>query len=163
MSLGKRFFQVLNLVTPFFVCSLVWLLGKSGSWRDTFVEPSLPKLLSPAPITFAIWGPIFVLIAGALVYQSRDLLPGQEKVETSIVRDFSMLFFLSSLFSGLWYVAWSRRLIWTSIALMMLYYVSLLLGYFRLGINLSPLGKWRRILVTGAVACIRGGLLLLPW
>ena len=156
MGLGKRFFQVMNLVTPLFVGSLVWLLGKSGSWRDTFVEPSLPKLLSPAPITFAIWGPIFVLIAGALVYQSRDLLPGQEKVETSIVRDFSMLFFLSSLFSGLWYVAWSRRLIWTSIALMMLYYVSLLLGYFRLGINLSPLGKWRRILVTGGWSMYTG-------
>lgn len=156
MGLGKRFYQVLNLVTPFFVGSLVWLLGKSGSVRDTFVEPSLPKLLSPAPVTFAIWGPIFVLIAGALVYQSLDLLPGREKVETTIVRTFSVFFFLSSVFSGLWYVAWSRSLIWTSIALMMLYYVSVLLGYFRLRINLAPPDRWMKVLVTGGWSMYTG-------
>ncbi len=153
---GKRFFQVLNLVTPLFVGLMISPLGRSGSWQDTFVEPSLPKLLTPAPITFAVWGPIFVLMAGFLVYQGRDLLPGREMVETPYVLDVGWFFFLSSLLTGLWYVAWSRRLIWASIALMVFYYLSLLAGYFRLGINLSPLSKWERVLVTGGWSMYTG-------
>jgi len=135
---------------------MISLLGRSGSWQDTFVEPSLPKLLTPAPITFAVWGPIFVLMAGFLVYQGRDLLPGQEMVEMPYVLDVGWFFFLSSVLTGLWYVAWSRRLIWASIALMVLYYVSLLAGYFRLGINLVPLGRWERVLVTGGWSMYTG-------
>jgi hypothetical protein len=153
---GKRFFQVLNLVTPLFVGLLISLLSISGSLQDTFVEPSLAKLLTPAPITFAIWGPIFVLMAGFLVYQGRDLLPGREKVEMPYVLDVGWFFFLSSLLTGLWYVAWSRRLIWTSITLMVLYYVSLLAGYFRLDINMAPLSRRERVLVTGGWSMYTG-------
>lgn len=142
--------------TPLFVGLMISLLGRSGSWQDTFVEPSLPKLLTPAPITFAIWGPIFVLMAGFLVYQGRDLLPGREMVEMPYVLDVGWFFFLSSVLTGLWYVAWSRRLIWTSIALMALYYLSLLAGYFQLGINLVPLGRRERVLVTGGWSMYTG-------
>ncbi len=156
MGFGKRFFQVLNLVTPLFVGLLISLLGRSGSWQDTFVEPSLPKLLTPAPITFAVWGPIFILMAGFLVYQGRDLLPGRDKIEMPYVLDVNVFFFLSSVLTGLWYVAWSRRLIWTSIALMVLYYLSLLAGYFRLGINMVPLSRRERVFVTGGWSMYTG-------
>ncbi|MBD3173265.1 hypothetical protein GF326_12435 [Candidatus Bathyarchaeota archaeon] len=67
---------------------------------------------------------------------------------------------MSSVFSGLWIIAWSSRMIWTSISLMMLYHISLLLGYFRLGINLSPQSRWRRVLVTGGWSMYTGWITL---
>ena len=156
MSFSKRFLQVLKLSTPFIVGILSWFLNSSESWRDTFTEPSLLKLLTPAPITFAIWGPIFILLTVFLLYQSRDFLLDRESIEMPYVQEISVFFFLSSLFSGLWYIAWSRRMIWVSIGLMILYYMSLLAAYFRMGINKSHVSRKERILVTGGWSMYTG-------
>jgi len=153
----KRFLQVLNLLTPIFAGALPWvLLEGSGSWEDTFIEPSLPKLLTPAPITFAIWGPIFILMAAFYVYQARDLLPGRENVEMPYVAQVGVFFFLSSVLTSLWYVAWARRMIWVSIAAMLLYLVALLAAYFRLGINTVPRSRRERLVVTAGWSMYTG-------
>ena len=147
----------MNLLTPVIAGALPWvLLEGSGSWMDTFIEPSLPKLLSPAPITFAIWGPIFALMAAFYVYQARDLLPGREDVEMPYVTQVGVYFFLSSVLTSLWYVAWARRMIWASIAAMILYLASLLAAYFRLGINTVPRGRRERLLVTAGWSMYAG-------
>lgn len=153
----KRFLQILNLITPIIAGSLpLILLETTGSWEDTFIEPSLPKLLTPAPITFAIWGPIFILMAAFYVYQARDLLPGREKVEMPYVTQVSVLFFLSSVLTSLWYVAWARRMIWVSIAAMMLYLITLMAAYFRLGINTVHRSRRERLVVTAGWSMYTG-------
>jgi len=147
----------LNLLTPVIAGALPsMLLEGSGSWEDTFIEPSLLKLLSPAPITFAIWGPIFILMAAFYVYQARDLLPGRANVEMPYVTQVGVFFFLSSVLTSLWYVAWARRMIWASIAAMILYLASLLAAYFRLGINVVHRGRRERLLVTAGWSMYAG-------
>jgi len=147
----------LNLLTPVIAGALPsMLLEGSGSWEDTFIEPSLLKLLSPAPITFAIWGPIFILMAAFYVYQARDLLPGRANVEMPYVTQVGVFFFLSSVLTSLWYVAWARRMIWASIAAMILYLASLLAAYFRLGINVVHRSRRERLLVTAGWSMYAG-------
>ena len=147
----------MNLLTPVIAGALPsMLLEGSGSWEDTFIEPSLLKLLSPAPITFAIWGPIFILMAAFYVYQARDLLPGRANVEMPYVTQVGVFFFLSSVLTSLWYVAWARRMIWASIAAMILYLASLLAAYFRLGINVVHRSRRERLLVTAGWSMYAG-------
>jgi benzodiazapine receptor len=132
------------------------LLEGSRSWENTFIEPSLPKLLTPAPITFAIWGPIFILMAAFYVYQARDLLPGRDNIEMPYVTQVSVFFFLSSVLTSLWYVAWARRMILVSIVMMILYLATLLAAYFRLGINMFPRSRRERLIVTAGWSMYTG-------
>lgn len=122
--------------------------GGSGSWEDVFVEESATKLLTPAPITFAIWGPIFLLLGLFYFYQARDLLPGREDVEMPFIRQVSVFFLLSSVMSTVWFVTWASRLIWASVAAMFIYLITILAAYFRLGINLVERSRRERLFVT---------------
>jgi hypothetical protein len=128
----------------------------SGSWENVFVDESLAKLLSPAPVTFAIWGPIFVLMGLFYLYQARDLLPGREEAEMPFVHQVSVFFLLSSVMSTAWFVAWARRMIWVSVSAMILYLVAILAAYFRLGINTVARSGRERLFVTAGWSMYAG-------
>lgn len=71
------------------------LNGKTtGELSDAY-----PNLFVPAGITFSIWGVIYLLLALYVVLQ---FFPAYSKVAT----DIGWLFTISSLFNGLWIVAW---------------------------------------------------------
>lgn len=130
--------------------------GGSGPWEDVFVEESATKLLTPAPITFAIWGPIFLLLGLFYFYQARDLLPGREDVEMPFIRQVSVFFLLSSVMSTVWFVTWTSRLIWASVAAMFIYLITILAAYFRLGINLVERSRRERLFVTAGWSMYAG-------
>jgi hypothetical protein len=66
---------MLNLLSPFASWAIIRFIDIPGTWEDVFVEESINTLFTPSPITFAIWGPIFLLLGFFYFYQARDLLP----------------------------------------------------------------------------------------
>jgi hypothetical protein len=122
--------------------------GGYGSWQDVFLDESGVKLLAPAPITFAIWGPIFFLLGLFYLYQARDLMPGREEVEMPFIHQVSVFFFLSTLMATVWFLTWVSRMIWASVASMIIYLLTILAAYLRLDINLLDRSWRERLFVT---------------
>jgi len=153
----KRVLQILNLLAPFIAGAITLVIDNgSESWEDVFVDESLTKLLTPAPITFAIWGPIFILIGLFYVYQARDLLPGREEIEMPFVHQVGLFFLFSTILSTVWFVTWAKRMIWLSIASMILYLFTILAAYFRLGINVLNRTRRERLFVTAGWSMYAG-------
>ena len=153
----KRVLQILNLLAPFIAGAMTLALDEgSGSWENVFVDESLTKLLTPAPIAFAIWGPIFILMGLFYLYQARDLLPGWEEVEMPFIHQVGVFFLLSTVMSTVWFVTWARRMIWVSLAAMILYLITILAAYFRLGINTHTRAMRERLFVTAGWSMYAG-------
>gem|GEM_PF-5433671 len=152
----KRVLQILNLLAPFIAGAVTLALDGSGPWEDVFVDESVTKLLAPAPITFAIWGPIFILLGLFYFYQARDLVPGREEVDMPFINKINVFFLLSTVMAAVWFVAWASRLIWESVAAMILYLLTILAAYFRLGINLEDRTPRERLFVTAGWSMYAG-------
>ena len=152
----KRFLQLLNLLAPFIAGAITLVLDSSGSWEDVFVDQSVTTLLSPAPITFSIWGPIFFLLGLFYFYQARDLFPGQEEVEVAFLRQVNVFFLLSTVMATVWFVIWARRIIWGSVFAMIVYLFTILAAYFRLGINIQNRTTRERLFATAGWSMYAG-------
>jgi len=153
----KRVLQALNLLAPFISWGIIQVFSLStGSWEDVFIEEDFTKLLTPAPITFAIWGPIFLLLGFFYIYQARDLLPGKEEIEMPFIHQVSFFFLLSTIMATVWYVTWASRMIWISVASMYIYLGSILAAYFRLDINLENRPRRERLYVTAGWSMYAG-------
>ena len=116
----KRVLQFLNLLAPFIAGAVTLALDGSGSWEDVFVDESITKLLAPTPITFAIWGPIFILLGLFYFYQARDLVPGREEVDMPFINKINVFFLLSTVMATTWFITWVSRLIWESVLMVVL-------------------------------------------
>jgi hypothetical protein len=153
----KRVLQVLNLLTPVIAGAIAVIFGgDSGNWQDVFVEESITKLLSPAPLSFAIWGPIFFLLGLFCLYQARDLIPGKKEVEMPFVHQVSVFFLLSSVMATIWFVTWAAGMIWASVVSMIIYLITILTAYFRLGINLDEHSRKERLFITSGWSMYAG-------
>ncbi|MBD3157651.1 MAG: hypothetical protein GF309_02575 [Candidatus Lokiarchaeota archaeon] len=153
----KRVLQILNLLAPFIAGAIAMIFGgSSGNWEDVFVDDSLTKLLSPAPITFAIWGPIFFLLGLFYFYQARDLIPGKKEIEMPFIRQVSVFFLLSSVMATVWFVTWAAGMIWASVASMIVYLITILVAYFRLGVNLDERTRKERLFITSGWSMYAG-------
>ena len=156
-NMEKRILQILNLLAPFMAGAITLVIDNgSGSWEDVFVDESLTKLFTPAPVTFTIWGPIFILVGLFYVYQARDLLPGREEIEMPFVHQVGLFFLFSTIMSTVWFVTWAKRMIWLSIASMIVYLFTILAAYFRLAINLLNRTRRERLFVTAGWSMYAG-------
>ncbi|MBD3230800.1 MAG: hypothetical protein GF329_21665 [Candidatus Lokiarchaeota archaeon] len=109
-----------------------------GDYNEIFRPTGNESLIDPIGFTFAIWGPIFLLLLVFLIYQVRDLLRKSEKEnDMSYIDQVSIFFVLSTIMTSYWYLFWVLRIIWLATIFMVLYLVSLLFGYIRLKINLT--------------------------
>lgn len=91
----------------FVVMVLVNILAdilKLGGYTTAEISQKYANLFTPAPITFAVWGVIYLLLIGFLLYSWRvfDKKGNQEEVTQNI----SWWFVLSCLFNTMWIVFW---------------------------------------------------------
>ncbi len=89
------------------------------------VSDSLFNLFAPAPITFAIWGVIYLLLAFYSIFQLKvvhDL-----SVRQNLMDDIALLFGLSSIANGFWIVAWHYQFILGSLILIIFVLLSLVI------------------------------------
>ena len=84
--------------------------------RDTgAISDSYPNLFAPAGFTFAIWGVIYMLLGGFLIYQ----FTGAQKKHEKIIEKINPLFILSCIFNILWIFSWHYDFIGLSVIIML--------------------------------------------
>ncbi len=139
--------MIANILCPIICFSILAVLSiGQGDYNQIFRSTENRSLIAPAAFTFAIWGPIFLLLAVFLLHQLQALLKGSKlQSEMNFVNQVSIYFVLSTIMTTLWYIAWLNRIIWLATIFMILYLISLVIGYLRLNINLvnrPKIEKW---------------------
>lgn len=94
------------------------------------VSAAYPNLFTPAPVTFAIWGVIYLLMAVFVIYQWGFLDEGVHS--TKVRQDIGLWFAVSCVLNILWILLWHFRLIGLSTICIVLLLVTLILIQGRL-------------------------------
>lgn len=79
------------------------------------VSDSYPNLFAPAGFTFSIWGVIYILLGGFLIYQFTRI----DKRKVILLEKINPLFILSSILNILWIVFWHYDYIGLSVIIML--------------------------------------------
>ncbi len=155
LSRRKLLLQLGNVIVPI-VCFVV--IGLSNlDFSTVFSSSSYPNLINPAPITFAIWGPIFIFQGLFYFYQARDLFKSPEtKIDMPYVHEVSVFFMLSWISTTIWYILWASGYVWPAIAAMYAYLLTSLAAYFRLGINKRERSLREHLFLTVAWSMLAG-------
>lgn len=93
------------------------------------VSDSYANVFTPAPITFSIWGIIYIFLGGFILYQL-GLIKGSRPKR--VLDNIGILFVLSCAFNSLWILAWHYEMIFGSLMLMLLLLGSLIGMYLKL-------------------------------
>ena len=96
------------------------------------VSDSYPNLFAPAPITFAIWGVIYLLLALFVLY-SLGLFKGKKGYSTEAIGRIKLCFIISSVANSVWIFAWHNKMISLTLIMMAIIFVTLMLTYIRIG------------------------------
>ncbi len=104
------------------------------------VSDAYPNLFAPTGLTFSIWGVIYVLLAGFIIYQF--FIP-QKPAAAERLRFIQILFIISSVLNSGWIIAWHYLQIEISLILMLLILLSLILCDRQL--SLQPLSFKEKI------------------
>ena len=91
------------------------------------VSDSYPDLFAPAPLTFSIWGLIYLLLAGYTIYQFGLFQSDSGAAREELFQKVGVLFAISSVANFLWIFAWHFQAIWLSLIFMIVILVCLIL------------------------------------
>lgn len=133
--MGTKTLQILNLIGFVLVLTLNGLAnGLPINGRTTGELSDLyPNLFVPAGFTFSIWGLIYLLLLGFIIYQARSWW--QSKADVGFVREIGIWFFISCLANASWIVAWHYLQIELSLVIMLVILTSLIRIYQNLRIG----------------------------
>ena len=126
--MNTRLWQILNVLAAVFALTMNGLANGLPLFGRTTGELSdlYPNLFVPAGLTFSIWGLIYLLLIGLLIYQFRDL--GNAKARNDVeglVRALSPWLVINLIANGLWIVAWHATQLPLSLGLMLVILISL--------------------------------------
>ncbi len=85
-----------------------------------------PNLFTPAGITFSIWGVIYLLLFGYLLYQIGLFQKNKEEKRENLFRKINPYFIVSSISNICWIFAWHYTLTGLSVILMLVILFSLI-------------------------------------
>ncbi len=122
----KKTIRVLTLITFILmvvVNALANILPINGIGTGA-VSDSYPNLFAPAGITFAIWGLIYLLLAGYSFYQLGKHNKADE-VSNELLNKIGVVFSVSSIANTIWIFTWHYRIISLSMVLMIIILVCL--------------------------------------
>jgi len=115
-------FNVLSFILMVTINALANILPINGITTGG-VSDSYPNLFAPAGVTFAIWGLIYLLLAGFVIYQL-GLFKGADT--KAIIKLISGYFIMSSLANTAWIFSWQYKIIPLSMILMLVILVCLI-------------------------------------
>lgn len=95
------------------------------------VANAYPNLFTPAPLTFTIWGVIYLLLACYVIYQL-GFFQKKRRPEASLLKSIAIYFIISSLANAAWIFSWHFEIIFLSVLLMAVILVCLILVTRRL-------------------------------
>ncbi|MBU2920151.1 tryptophan-rich sensory protein [Winogradskyella psychrotolerans] len=102
----KKTLQIGNIIA-LLITIFINYLSNTGTLNNTTigeVSNSYRSLFTPAGYTFAIWGVIYLLLIGFVIYQGRGLF--KDVKNDDVVLKTGWWFILSCLFNSLWIFAW---------------------------------------------------------
>lgn len=131
----KRY-QVLNFIGLLGVLTVNYLANALPLGGRTTGELSnlYPSLITPAGLTFSIWGVIYLLLIVFVVVQAKGLFRAETLAPVFVGR-IRGWFFLNCLLNMGWLFAWHFQLIFLSLLVMLSILGTLLIIYERLGIG----------------------------
>jgi len=91
------------------------------------VSDAYPDLFAPASLTFAIWGLIYILLAGYTLYQFGLFQADRSAAREELFQKVGVLFAISSAANFFWIFAWHYEAIWLSLLFMIVILVCLIL------------------------------------
>lgn len=101
----KKFYQIGNII--FFILTVfinyISNTGVINSRTIGDVSHSLPTLITPAGYAFAIWGFIYLLVFGFVIYQARSLF--SKTAEDDFVLKIGPWFIISCIVNALWVIS----------------------------------------------------------
>ena len=124
----RRTFQLLN-VLGFVLVLIMNTLANAlpiNGYNTGEVSALYPNLFVPAGFTFGIWGLIYLLLLGFVIYQFT-----RPAAEAGIPQQIGLWFFLSCLFNASWILAWHHLMPVLSLFIMLGLLASLIVIYRR--------------------------------
>ncbi len=134
MKSRAKFLAILNAITLAAVIAINYLANSIPINGITTgqVSDSYPNLFAPAPITFSIWGVIYLLLFGFVIYQFVVL---KNNEEYTFINKIGPLFIINNLANFLWIIAWHNLYIGISLILTLLILLTLIIIYYKLDIG----------------------------
>ena len=141
LAICNALFFLLHLV-PAQLTQLKLLSGQTiGDVSDKYFT-----LFTPAGITFAIWGVIYLALAAFCVYHLVKAFKEDASHEANrAISRMGYLFIINSLATGLWTIAWVHEWLLVSVGLMLIQLVTLILIQLTVGIynpKRSAASRW---------------------
>ena len=126
--MSQRTLQILNVLGFILVITLNTLANTLpiNGYNTGELSGRYPNLFVPAGFTFSIWGVIYLLLLGFVIYQFTR--PARQ---SEVPRRIGPWFFLSCLFNASWILAWHYLLPGLSLLIMLALLGSLILIYQR--------------------------------
>ena len=91
------------------------------------VSDSYPNLFAPAGLTFSIWGVIYILLGGYILYQFGFFSKKESAFSKDLIEKIGILFTISSMANTAWIFVWHYRAIGISLVLMAVILVCLII------------------------------------
>lgn len=128
--------QMLNLIGLIVMLTANFLANWLPINNITTAEVSdlYPNIFTPAGITFAIWGLIYLVLSILTIYLFWGLSNSRSRVE-EYIESLGPLFFISSLLNTAWIFAWHYLLIELSVIIMIALLASLIIIYRRIKVK----------------------------
>lgn len=128
--MALQWINTISFAAMILVNALANLLPIGGNTTGQ-VSEAYPNLFTPAPVTFAIWGLIYLLMAVFVIYQWGIFDGGTASAK--VREDIGLWFAVSCVLNIVWLLLWHNRMIGFSTFAIVLLLVSLILIQQRLG------------------------------
>lgn len=127
----KRGIKVLNLIFFLIMIVLNGLANTTliGGVSTEVISDRYKNLFTPAGITFAVWGVIYLALGYFVIFQLGKSSYGSKKKEA--LEKIGPLFIISCILNGSWLIAWGYDLIPLSLGIMFLLLITLYAIYFK--------------------------------
>jgi len=141
--LGLRIFNLVAFVIMVTVNALANALPLNNMSTGA-ISDAYPNIFAPAPLTFSIWGLIYLLLGLFILFQL-GVFNGKSGADYKTIKRIGGWFIISSLLNAAWIFSWHYLMIPVSMVLMVGILISLIITYHT--ITSEPLTKKERYLV----------------
>ncbi len=123
----KKILQVLNIIAFLVVVAVNYISNTGAIAGETMatISAKYENLFTPAGYAFSIWGVIYLLLLGFVIYQARDLFSKEEKENVSL--QVGWWFVISCVANVFWIFAWLNEYLLGSVVIMLVLLASLIM------------------------------------
>jgi hypothetical protein len=144
----KKTLQIGNIVALAFTVGLNYFSNTRRIHQTTISEVSgkYENYFTPAGYAFSIWGLIYLLLAGFVIYQAQGLTGGRKINNTATA--IGVWFIISCVANCCWLLVWLYEYTGLSVIIMIILLLSLLMIIFRLNLDMNEEPFKQKLFVT---------------